>query len=46
MDRAVRRIDRGYVAVKCQGHPRARNGYVHGHVLVMEKHIGYSLQKT
>ena len=30
----------GYVYLKCPGHPRAKNGYVLEHHLVMEQHLG------
>lgn len=34
----------GYVRVMCPGHPRAIRGYVHEHVLVVERALGRYLQ--
>ncbi len=31
---------RGYIMVRCPEHPRAQNGYIQEHRLIMEKHLG------
>ena len=36
----------GYVMVRCPSHPRAQNGYVPEHRLVMEAHLGRYLLPT
>lgn len=35
----------GYRCIKCEEHPRAQNGYIPEHIIVMEAHLGRFFKK-